>query len=166
MRYGRILLPVLIMLFAAGGCGFGGPESTAKSFWKAMIDGDQDRARKLATRQSAGTLELEPAERGEERSVKFGKAVETDGQVSVPTTLVTRSSGKEEAIELNTILVREDGDWKVDWHQTMGSMLGGIMGEMMKGMGDAMEEMGREMERSFKEMGKAFEEAMKEPANQ
>jgi len=152
----------MLFLLSTGGCGAaGGPESVASSFWDAIMAGDKETAKKYATKNSIAEMELEAKEQGEERDVEFGKPVEADNQVSVPTTLVTTTNGQQQRVPLNTILVKEDGDWKVDWNQTMASLLGGMMGEMMKGMSDAMKGMSDEMGKSFEEAGKAYEEAMK-----
>ena len=160
----RLLSLPLLFVLATGGCGAaGGPESVARNFWDAIMAGDKDTAKKYATKNSMAEMELEPQQAGEERDVKFGKAVESADQVSVPTTLVTTANGQEQKVPLNTILIKEDGDWKVDWNQTLASMLGGMMGEMMKGMSEAMEGMAEEMGKSFEEMGKSFEESTKSP---
>jgi hypothetical protein len=154
-------LPLLFLL-ALGGCGAGGPESVAESFWDAVMKGDKATAQKFAAKNSVTEMELEPQQAGETRDVELGKAVEANGQMSIPTTLITKTGDQESRIPLNTILIREDGDWKVDWNQTMASMLGGMMGEMMKGMSEAMGTMAEEMGKSFEEMGKSFEESMQE----
>lgn len=164
----RLLSLPLLFLLAAPGCGAaGGAESVATNFWDAMMAGDKEAAKKHATKNSMAEMELEPKQPGEERDVKFGKAVESADQVSIPTTLITTVEGESQQIPLNTIVVKEDGDWKVDWNQTMASMLGGMMGEMMKGMTEAMQGMADEMGKSFEEMGKSYNEAMQpQPAPQ
>jgi hypothetical protein len=160
----HLLTLPLFFLLAAGGCGAaGGPESVAENFWAAIMAGDKEEARKYAAKDSVAELELEPKQPGEERDIEFGKAVESNNQVSIPTTMITTTNGQEQRVPLNTVLVKQDGDWKVDWNQTMASMLGGMMGEMMKGMSEAMEGMAEEMGKSFEEMGKSYEEAMKAP---
>lgn len=158
-------LPFLLLLFA-GGCDAapGSAESVARDFWAAMMDGDKAAAQRHATQNSIAELELEPAQAGERRAVEFGSAEEVNGQVSIPTTLITRREGApEERVPLHTILVREAEAWKVDWNQTLASMLGGMMGEMMRTMTEAMKGAAEEMGKSFEQMGKSFEEAMQAP---
>jgi len=46
---------------------------------------------------------------------------------------------------LTTVLVQQEGTWKVDVNKTMMSIFGGAMGEMMEQMGEAMQEMGESM---------------------
>jgi hypothetical protein len=160
-------LPLLLLLTTAGCDAMGGPESVARNFWDAIMAGDKAAAQKYAAKNSVAELELEPKQPGEERAIELGKAVESADQVSIPTTLVTTSQDQTQRIPLNTILIKEKGDWKVDWNQTMASMLGGMMGEMMKGMSEAMKGMADEMGKSFEEMGKSFDESMKaQPAPQ
>lgn len=166
MRRYLTTLSVLFLL-STGGCGAaGGPESVASSFWDAIMAGDKEAAKKYATKNSMADLEIEPAQPGEKRDIELGKAVESDIQATVPTTLITQTGDQETRVPLNTILIKEDGAWKVDWNQTLASMLGGMMGEMVKGMSEAMKTMSDEMGKSFEEMNKSFDEAMKAPPPQ
>jgi hypothetical protein len=152
----------VLFLLSTGGCGAaGGPESVASGFWDAIMAGDKETAKKYATKNSIADLELEPPAAGETRDIELGKAVESDAQASIPTTLITRTADQESRVPLNTILIKEDGSWKVDWNQTLASMLGGMMGEMVKGMSEAMKTMSEEMGKSMEEMNKSFDEAMK-----
>lgn len=163
----RLLSLPILFLLATGGCSAAGDaESVARSFWDAVMAGDKETAKKYAAKNSVAEMELEPKQPGEERAVELGKAVEAEGQVSIPTTLVTTTDGQQQRIPLNTILVRESEDWKVDWNQTMASLLGGMMGEMMKGMSETMKTMTDQMGKSFDQMGKSFDEAMKAAPSQ
>lgn len=149
---------ILSMLFlpALSGCGASqSPEGVANDFWDAMMKGDKAAAQKYATKESGAAIAVQGKQEGEERKVILGEPQKNEDHVSIPTTLVTITGGNEQKIPTNTILVKEDGAWKVDWNRTAAAMLGGAMGEMMKGMQDAM-----------KEMGKAFEEAAKPPQGQ
>ena len=64
----------------------------------------------------------------------------------------TNEGTTEFQVQMQTILVKEDGQWKVDADQTMMSMFGGAMGEMMKGLGKTLEE---GFKKGFEEMGKS-----------
>lgn len=68
---------------------------------------------------------------------------------------MTVAGTQEQSVPTDTILVKEDGVWKVDWARTSAAMYGSMVGEMMKGMEKAMTGMGEEM-------GKAMEKAAKE----
>jgi len=69
----------------------------------------------------------------------------------------TNEGTTEFQVQMQTILVKKDGQWKVDADQTMMSMLGGAMGEMMKGLGKTLEE---GFKKGFEEMGKSMTEGM------
>ena len=60
--------------------------------------------------------------------------------------------------------MKQDGKWKVDLDQTMMSMFGGAMGEMMKGLGGQMGEGLNQMGKELEDMGKAIEEQAKKLA--
>jgi len=52
---------------------------------------------------------------------------------------------------MTTILIQQEGAWKVDVNKTMMSIFGGAMGEMMDQMGEAMQEMGESMAEGMQE---------------
>ena len=118
---------VFLLLGACGGSD-SGPESVAGQFREAVNNGDD-----------------------EDTAVRLGTATESNGAVTIPTTLITRAGSETSEMPATTCLVQEDGAWRVDWNQTMGSLFGGMMGEMMKGMGKAAREMGKAVEESFRE---------------
>ena len=60
--------------------------------------------------------------------------------------------GEEQSIPLQTILVQEDGVWKVDAERTMFSILGGAMGQMMDSLKQGIED-----------IGEAFKNGMQNP---
>ena len=157
----------IVLLFVTGllslGCS-GSDESltVAKNFWKAMEDRDLEAARSYATRATANSLNL--GESGEDQAAEiiFGEVSREDGKTLVATTLKTAQDDHEINIPLKTVLVKEDGKWKVDVDQTMMSLFGGAMGAMMDSMKEGFEEMGKAV---ADEMKAGFEEAGEEVSN-
>lgn len=168
-----LFLMVGIALIA--GCSKGtsnNPKDVAEKFWSASKSGDVEKAKKYATKGSSDTLTKED-KTTQEGEYKLGEPKIEGEKVLIPTTLVN----EEYTVKLNTVLVLEDGKWRVDVNQTMMSMMGGAMGEMMKalgkgmgammkGMGGAMGETMKDMQEGMKDfgeqMGKSMGEKMKE----
>ena len=72
--------------------------------------------------------------------------------------LCIHTTGRQKfEVQMQTILIKEDGQWKVDADQTMMSMFGGAMGEMMKGLSKALEE---GFKKGVEGVGKSMAEGM------
>jgi len=141
-------LACLLSLTLLAACGGNDPASVADKFWDAMQDRNADEARKYMTRGSAANLQIKDSD--EKYDIHLGKVSENDDTVSIVTTL-KKEDDKGAVIELNTIVVKEDGQWKVDYNQTMLSMFGGAMQQMMQGLGKAMQQGARDMSKAMQE---------------
>ena len=145
---------------------------TAEDFWMASKAGDIELAKTYVTEASVGSIK-EPGESGSSiGDVSLGELSFDGDQAMVETSLI--ASGDEPmTVEFRTILVQEDGRWKVDLDQTtdelMKSMLGVTMGEMAEAMGNAMGEamgamaegMAQGMADGMKAMGEALADSMR-----
>ncbi len=150
------LVCMVIALFLTAGCTRSdSPEGVADKFWGALIDRDIDKARSYATENSAASLQENKNNADGEAEITFGEVKTENGKSTIETTMHSSTGEMELNIPMKTFLVQEDGEWKVDANQTMMSMFGGAMGELMEGFGDAMKD-------SMREMGKAMGEGMRE----
>lgn len=163
------VLVALAALTAVAGCtgaaSGSGPDQVAESFWTAAAAGDGETAMRYVTEASAEHMSVQEDAAGGEFTL--GTAVVDGERAEVPTTLVTHDNASQMKMDLTTVLVVENGDWKVDFDQTMMSMFGGAMGAMMEGLGDAMQQgmeqmgnaMAEGMEDMAQEMGEEFQDA-------
>lgn len=127
--------------------------AVAKGFWDAMNAKDIQAARSFVTKGSAGKLHIKEEDTTAGCKVDFGDIKIEDNKTTIETTMQTNDGTTEFQVQMQTILVKEEGQWKVDAEQTMMSMFGGAMGEMMKGLGKALEE---GFKKGFEEMGKSM----------
>lgn len=140
---------VLGLLLAA--CGSANdPRSVAEGFWQAMMERDIEKARGYTTAESGKTLKLRDNGEGDV-NVAVGEMTEKESEVTFATTMTSTVDGQEQKIPLETILVREDGTWKVDANRTMFSIFGGAVGQMMGAMKKGFQDMGRAMQRGLEE---------------
>ncbi len=158
-RIALILLSVIV-LFSLG-CSSGKDESVtvAKNFWKAMEDRDIEKARSYATKATASSLNINESDEDQDVEIIFGEVTKEDGKTLVVTTMRTTQDEKTIDIPMKTVLVKEEGEWRVDVDQTMMSLFGGAMGAMMETMKEGFEDMGKAM---AEEMQAGFEEMSKE----
>ncbi len=127
--------------------------AVAKGFWDAMNAKDIQAARSFVTKGSADKLQIKDKDTTASCKVTFGNIKIEDNKTTIDTTMQTNDGTTEFQVQMQTILVKEEGQWKVDAEQTMMSMFGGAMGEMMKGLGKALEE---GFKKGFEEMGKSM----------
>lgn len=141
------VIGILIALLPS--CGGGSAIDVAEKFWDALNDGDLEKARKYCTEESAASLTMNNNGGDAGVDVKFGATTVEGERTIIETQMVASMGDVKQDVALKTILVREDGEWRVDVMNTMMSMFGGAMQEMMDGltetMTDAMENMGTAM---------------------
>ena len=131
--------------------------AVAKGFWDAMNAKDIQAVRLYVTKESAGKLQIKDKDVTANCKVTFGNIKIEDNKITIDTTMQTSDGTTEFEVQIQTILVKEHGQWKVDADQTMMSVFGGAMGEMMKGLGKALEE---GFKKGFEKMGKSMAEGM------
>lgn len=142
------------------GCGSSGdsPETVADSFWTALQNQELTLARSYATPETADMLNDTNNE--QDVDVTLGETTMKDGEAHIQTTMKTDNEGQSMDIAMITVLVQQEGAWKVDVNKTMMSIFGGAMGEMMEQMGEAMEELGESMAEGMQESMETMGESM------
>lgn len=119
--------------------------AVAKKFWDAMNAGDIQTARSYATKKSGAGLQLKRNDTSGGGKVSFGNVKIEDNRTVIETIIQASEGETQLEFPIETILVKEDGQWKVDFDQTLMSMLGGVVGEMIEGLKKGFEEMGKSM---------------------
>lgn len=159
---GIVLAGMLLALLSACSGSEDEAKSVAQRFWAALEEKNIEKARGYATRETAGSLNEQEDAEDQEIAVAFGDVESKDDAVMVATTLHTFDAGAEMTFEMQTVLVKEDGTWRVDVNRTMMSMFGGAMGEMMEQMGEAMQEamqgMAEELQNGMQELSGSMQQ--------
>jgi hypothetical protein len=160
-------MKLIVIAFVAGlmvgsitGCGSSGdsPETVADSFWTALQNQELTLARSYATPETADMLN--DANNDQDVQVTLGETTMKDGEAHIQTTMKADNEGQSMDIAMTTVLVQQEGSWRVDVNKTMMSIFGGAMGEMMEQMGEAMQEMGESMAEGMQESMESMGESM------
>jgi tetratricopeptide (TPR) repeat protein len=143
------------------GCGGAADDArdVAQSFWEASRDGDVERARSYVSESSAAKINEQDDESGV-GEVAIGEARIEEGVALVETTISGMDEDMPMGVEFETVLVREEGAWKVDLDRTTGNMMKSMLGvslnavaeEMGKALGEAMGQMVEGMQEGFESM--------------
>lgn len=132
------LSSVLLLLTACAGQQKLSQQEVALDFWSAMAAKDLDKAKSFSAK---GSMEgVTPNNEDSIEKINIKQATVKNGLNVVPTTVTATEKGEEKTHSFDTVMVEEDGQWKVDFEKTMTSMMGFSMQEMMEGMGKAMGE--------------------------
>lgn len=111
------------------------PLAVARGFWDAMNASDIQTAGLYITKESRDTLQMKDTDATANRKVTFGEVRTEGNKTSIETTIQPYPEATEPDIRMQTVLVKEDGQWAVDAGQTMASMPGGAMGAAIQGIG-------------------------------
>jgi len=94
------------------------PRKTAELYWQAMQNGDNEIARTMVSRASQQAYDDYLALPEDER-IAIGEVTLGTEQTTVATILYPDSATPEEHAAFDTVLVLEDGKWKIDANQTV-----------------------------------------------
>ncbi|MGR8940951.1 MAG: hypothetical protein ACU83P_05105, partial [Gammaproteobacteria bacterium] len=122
-RY-RIRKPVagiawgLGMLLMLGGCQTVlTPEQVTQAFWKAMVEGRPDEARRHATQETQNLVAKQ--QNLEDAALETGAVVIDGPKAKVATVLTLKKPENNRILSFDTVLAKENTRWKVDYQQTL-----------------------------------------------
>ncbi|HEY8159268.1 MAG TPA: hypothetical protein VIF10_11255 [Methylobacter sp.] len=115
------LMGLLSLLFLLSGCQtVSTPEQVTTEFWEAMADGDLDAARKYATRETQYLVDTQQAL--EDATVKTGTALINGSNATVATHMILKKPESNDNLSFDTVLLKENNQWKVDYQQTLNNL--------------------------------------------
>ncbi len=131
---------IAIALVVTGCASSGAQQDVAQQFWDAMKSQDIKTAQSFA---KTGTMNgVTVNKNAAVETISLQEARLENNKALVPTQLVGSRDGKREQVSFTTVLEQEDGTWKVNFDETMSSMLGlaspGVMGTTGKAQGEGM----------------------------
>lgn len=93
------------------------PRDVASQYWQALKNGDHETARKLVSADSRQAFDDYLAAPAEQKSA-IGEVNLGAEQTSVITIIYPEGNGPDDFDTFDTILVMEDGHWKIDLQRT------------------------------------------------
>ncbi|MCC7212852.1 MAG: hypothetical protein E3K40_01240 [Candidatus Brocadia sp.] len=93
------------------------PQEVAQCFWEAMKVQDIENGRGYAT--TSTRILIDPSnEQFKDAAVTFGKIIIDGDLATIDTTVRLPKHGTETTLPIQTILKKEDGEWRVDYAET------------------------------------------------
>jgi hypothetical protein len=112
------LMGLLSLLFLLSGCqAVSTPEQVTTEFWQAMADGDIDDARKYVSRDTQYLVHKQP--NLEHATVKTETALINGSNATVATLMTLEKTEHNNVLSFDTVLLKENDQWKVDYQQTL-----------------------------------------------
>lgn len=151
------VLPVLIFLSACQAVST--PEHVTAAFWEAMADGDVEAAREYATQETR--LLVVKQQNLEDASVKTGAATLDGNNARVPTAMTLSKSENGKLLSFDTVLLKENGLWKIDYQRTLNNVFNLPFGDIFKSLLGLGETFNKELERQmplFEQQFRTFSE--------
>lgn len=128
------------LLFMLSGCrAVLTPGQVTTAFWEAMAQGDLESARKHITQDTQHLVIKQQNLEG--AAVKTGGAVIDGLNATVSTIITLKRPERDKVLSFNTVLLKENELWKVDYRQTLNNLLNLPFGDIFKSLqaiGDAI----------------------------
>ncbi|SNX59051.1 protein of unknown function [Nitrosomonas ureae] len=120
-RLSRLVLILSLSLIFSGCQTILSPEQTTTTFWKAMANGDLESARKYATRETQDHVVKQENIMGASLE-KTGMIVIDGSNAKVATVIALKNSVSNKILSFDTVLLKENDAWKVDYRQTLNNL--------------------------------------------
>lgn len=113
------LIGILSLLFLFNGCQTTlSPEQTTTAFWKAMVNGELETARKYTTLETQDLVIKQENIMGASLE-KTGVIVIDGPDAKVATMIMLKNHESNKPLTFDTVLLKEDDVWKVDYQKTL-----------------------------------------------
>jgi hypothetical protein len=153
------LLGLLSLLFLLSGCQAAlSPAQVTTAFWEAMANGNLDSARKFATQETQRLVTKQ--QNLEDATVKAG-AVLIGGSNATVATILTLKKPENKVLSFDTVLLKENNQWKVDYQRTLNNLFSLPFGDIFKSLLGIGETINKELEQQiplFEKQIKSFSE--------
>lgn len=150
------------LLFMLSGCqAVLTPEQVTLEFWEAMAQGDLESARKHATQETQHLVTKQQNLEG--ASLKTGEVVIDGPNATVSTIMTLKKPENNEYLSFNTVLLKENDLWKVDYQQTLNNLSILPFGELfnsLRAIGDAINKELEQQVPLFEKQIKSFSEEL------
>jgi hypothetical protein len=162
MKSRAFLAGLLSLLFLLSGCQ---PVLTAEqvttAFWEAMAEGNLDSARKYATRDTQHLVTKQ--QNLEDATLKTGAVLIDGSNATVSTIMTLKKPENNKVLSFDTVLLKENDIWKVDYQRTLNNLSNQPLGDIFKSLRAIGETINKELEQQvplFEKQIKSFSEEL------
>jgi len=137
------------------------PEQVTLAFWEAMAQGNLESARKHATQETQHLVTKQQNLEG--ASLKTGEVVIDGPNATVSTIMTLKKPENNKHLSFNTVLLKENDLWKVDYQRTLNNLLNLPFGELFKSLQAIGDAINKELEQQiplFEKQIKSFSEEL------
>ncbi len=156
------LTGLLSLLFLLSGCQtVSTPEQVTTEFWEAMADSDLNSARKYATRETQYLVNTQQSL--EDATVKTEEAFINGSNATVATLMTLKKSEINDVLSFDTVLLKENNQWKVDYQQTLNNLSLLPFGDIFRSLRALGETFNKELKQQiplFEKQFKSFSEEL------
>lgn len=156
------LAGLLSLLFMLSGCqAVLPPEQVTTVFWEAMAEGNLDSARKYATQETQYLVTKQ--QNLEEATVKTGVILIDGSNATVATVMTLKKPENNKDLSFDTVLLKENDLWKVDYQRTLNNLSNLPFGDIFKSLRAIGETINKELEQQiplFEKQIKSFSEEL------
>ncbi|MDI1293128.1 MAG: DUF4878 domain-containing protein [Methylobacter sp.] len=156
------LAGLLSLLFLLGGCqAVLSPEQVTTAFWEAMAEGNLDSARKYATQETQHLVTKQ--QNLEDALVKTGVILIDDFNATVATVMTLKKPENNKDLSFDTVLLKENDLWKVDYQRTLNNLSNLPFGDVFKSLRAIGETINKGLEQQiplFEKQIKSFSEEL------
>ncbi|HEY8038009.1 MAG TPA: hypothetical protein VIF37_20745 [Methylobacter sp.] len=156
------LTGLLSLLFLLSGCQtVSTPEQVTTAFWEAMAEGNLDSARKYATQETQYLVTKQ--QNLEDATVKTGAILIDGSNATVSTVMTLKKPESNKDLSFDTVLLKENDLWKVDYQRTLNNLLNLPFGDIFKSLRAIGETLNKELEQQiplFEKQIKSFNEEL------
>lgn len=153
---------LLSLLFLLSGCQtLSTPEQVTLAFWQAMTEGDIDTAKKYAIQETQHLVMQQ--QHLAAAALQTGVILIDGPNATVATTMTLNASENNKVLSFDTVLLKENDLWKVDYQRTLNNLLNLPFGDVFKSLNAIGETLNKELERQiplFEKQMKSFSEEL------
>lgn len=136
------------LLFMLNGCQTVlSPKQVTWAFWIAIAQGDLASARNQVTRETQYLVTKQQNLEG--ASVKTGVVVIDDPHAKVATVITLKKPESNKVLSFDTVLLKENNQWKVDYQQTLNNLSILPLGEFFKSLRALGDTINKELEQQI-----------------
>ncbi|EGW19831.1 DUF4878 domain-containing protein [Methylobacter tundripaludum] len=156
------LAGLLSLLLLLGGCqAVLTPEQVTTAFWEAMAEGNLDSARKYATQETQHLVTKQ--QNLQDATVKTGTIFIDGSNATVTTVMTLKKPENNKDLSFDTVLLKENELWKVDYQRTLNNLSNLPFGDIFKSLQAIGETINKELEQQiplFEKQIKSFSEEL------